>query len=266
MDHLDIHLDDEFRPHYYGTGDRFDPHDPSYDFHTFPERVGWELNESTFELTKRGQLNDAGILQLNEFLQSWLFFGLLATVLRAPTWNHEDFFSTTSNRIHTRKLQKYLEDWEIRESKDMTDRGRISRTIRMIQAEVALAKAHKVVLKYCSSSQKDLKGKTQGPETVDTDLGLSLMVLGETLTNAKSKIVERVGFSVRGWHGDASEGWGTPSCVIQKMEEIGWCKRTIHMLEGQLRSHVRTALSCQMHILIVENVGDFATVCLQSTC
>jgi hypothetical protein len=109
----------------------------------------------------------------------------------------------------------------------------------MIQAEVALAKAHKVVLKYCSLVEKDLKGKKkEGPDTVDSDLGLSLMVLGETLTNAKAKIVERVGFNVRGWHGDANEGWGTPSCVIKRMEDIGWCKRTVHMLEGQLRSHV----------------------------
>jgi hypothetical protein len=245
MDHLGLPLGDDFRPHYFRRSrQQFDPSHQEYDFHSFPDRVGWELDDSTFELTKKGQLNnDASIVNLNEFLQAWLFFGLLATVLRDPTWNHEDFVSIPSSTIHTRMLPEYLKRWEDRESIDKTKEGRNERTIRMIQAEMALAKAHKIVLKYFSSDPRDFKGKAQErSEGVDENLGLSLMVLGETLTNAKSKIVERVGFNVRGWHGDANEGWGTPYSVIKKMEDFGWCKRTVYMLEGQLKSHVRFSL------------------------
>jgi hypothetical protein len=54
-------------------------------------------------------------------------------------------------------------------------------------------------------------------------------VLGETLTAAKSKIVQRVGFNIRGWHGDANEGWGTPKLLLRQMEGDDWCPRTIHM-------------------------------------
>ncbi|KAH8646933.1 hypothetical protein BGZ60DRAFT_553556 [Tricladium varicosporioides] len=240
----------EFKVDYYGSGDKFNPIDHNYDFHTFPQRVGWELNDSTSVLTKNGELSNDRILDFNQFLQSWLFFGLLATVLCDPKWDPEDFILDQNTSIHTKNLPDYLTRWEERESNDQTHKGRIARTLRMIKAEVALIKAQKIVLKYCSSEEE--KDTIKGPEAVDPHLSLALMVLGETLTNAKSKIVERVGFNVRGWHGDANEGWGTPSCVIKKMEESGWCKRTIYMLRGQLRSHVRHSIFDRGILLIAE--------------
>jgi hypothetical protein len=262
MDHLNILLGPEFKVEYYGTGDKFDPADRNYDFHTFPQRVGWELDDSTSVLTKKGELGNDRILDFNQFLQSWLFFGLLAAVLRDPGWNHEHFIFDQNTSIHTKNLPDYLARWEERESKDQTPKGRIERTLRMIKTEVALTKAHKIVLKYCSSEEEENTRK--GPGAVDPHLSLALMVLGETLANAKSKIVERAGFNVRGWHGDANEGWGTPSCVIKKMEETGWCKRTIYMLQGQLLSHVSHPNFDWCTLLIAENLGDFFIVSLQS--
>lgn len=260
MDHLRISIGDEFRPLYYGTGNKFDLND--HDFHSFPDKVGWELDDSTFELTKKGNLKDGSILEKGPFLQSWLFFGLLATVLRDPDWKPEDFFTTDPSNINTVQLPEYLKRWEERESKDQSRRDRMARTLRMIKAEVALAKARKVVIKHCSSEEDNRQG---GPGAVHPNLALSLMVLGETLTNAKAKIVERVGFNVRGWHGDANEGWGTPSCVIKQMEKLGWCPRTIYMLEGQLKSRVRRLLP-RLHLSFTQpNLGNFSIVCVQST-
>ncbi|KAG9234097.1 hypothetical protein BJ875DRAFT_25721 [Amylocarpus encephaloides] len=225
MDHLNLPLGEVFRPLHYGNAFRKSEHD----FHTFPKEVGWRLNGQELEVTGECRITD-----FNQFMQSWLFFGLLTTVLQDENWSQDDFIIQASDRIKTGELKRYLEKWEEREAADLP-----GQTLRMIKAQLALDKACKFVLLYCTlDGQKSLKT----PREIDQDLALSLMVLGETLTNAKAKIVKRVGFTIRGWHGDANEGWGTPSCVIDGMIEDGWCPRTIHMLKGQLRSHATSLL------------------------
>jgi len=234
MDHLDLGLRDEFRPKNFEN--IFDPNSKEYDFHTFPEHVGWELDEKlNFATTRqKGKFTDFRNVEFNQFLQSWLFFGLMATVLQDKEWFYGHFLSSNTERIDTKKLKDYLKSWETRECDDDSD----GRTLRMLKAQVALDKAREVVLMYCSADGKKVMSAVQSPNKVDDKLGLSLMVLGETLTNAKCKIAARVGFNIRGWHADANEGWGTPLCVIEAMELKGWCRRTTHMLKGQLRSHV----------------------------
>lgn len=72
---------------------------------------------------------------------------------------------------------------------------------------------------------------------------MSLMVIGETLSNAKARILKQVGFEARGWSGDPSAGWGTPTAVIEQMLNEGWCPRTIRLLKIQLRHNATALLS-----------------------
>ena len=229
MDHLGLPIDEAFRPRYYGPN-LFDP--SQHNFHSFPKVGGYCLSDEN-ELI---HIEGAEVKELQQFLQSWLFFGLYATVVQLP--ENEPLFvghfrSQDGDQIDTTKLTGFLEDWQEREvgRKD-------GHTTRMIRAQLALDLAREVVRNHCS-----IDGKFYVKNRIDGELSLSLMILGETLTNAKSKIVEKVGFSIRGWHGDATEGWGNPECLLLKMEHDGWCPRTVHMLKGQLKSLATSMLS-----------------------
>lgn len=71
MDHLDLGLESEFRlrPIYYGN--TFNPKS-GYDFHDFPRSndAGWEISSP--------KKTDS---EFEGFIQSWLFFGLISTVV-----------------------------------------------------------------------------------------------------------------------------------------------------------------------------------------
>ncbi|KAF7507932.1 hypothetical protein GJ744_009966 [Endocarpon pusillum] len=229
MDHLRLSIDEEFRPKYYKPN----LFEPCHEFHSFPKAAGYFLSDEQ-ELK---HIEGGEVKEFHQFIQSWLFFGLLATVIQLP--ENESFFdgnflSEDGWHINTEKLTDYLEKWQKQEvgRKD-------GQTIRMIRAQVALDLAREVVRNHCS-----VDGKFYVKNRIDEELSLSLMVLGETLTNAKSKIVEKVGFNIRGWHGDATEGWGNPACLLSKMEgDAGWCPRTLHILKGQLKSLATSMLS-----------------------
>jgi hypothetical protein len=264
MDHLKLHLGDEFRP-VYEHPNVFDPNastpttvkdvyldeylqeneeDPDkiikYSFHDFPEVIaGWRLNgDFQFE-----QISGMKVIPFKRFLQSWLFFGLMHTVIQLKEgemvmWEHFTDGIPSNLTINTLQLEKYLmdwHDWEL-EQKDI-----LEQSIRMIRIQVALDTARAVVLRYCS--EENAATDENDAYWIPLELGLSLMVLGETLTAAKAKIVQKVGFNIRGWHGDANEGWGTPPALIQRMRTEQWCERTIHMLRGQFRSHATHLLS-----------------------
>lgn len=214
----------------------------TYDFHDFPEkRAGWELDEN-FQFTP---IKGMRVVPFKTFLQSWLFFGLLKTVIQLGDENAiklDEFRRPPINyTVQTTELERYLNLWAERENNPAYKNGQ---TLRMIRAQVALDKARKVVLAYCSVDGSMYQDNVNSPTFVDELLALSLMVLGETLTAAKSKIVHKVGFNIKGWHGDANEGWGTPNILLRQMlQDDKWCPRTVYMLKGQLRSHATSLLS-----------------------
>lgn len=246
MDHLKLNLGEAFRPLYYGND-----FSTVRDFHEFPRlaRAGWIINDDlkfspTSETLSEENVNDS----FNKFIQSWLFFGLLATVINVKEWDenyHMQFLNSDSTKIDTTKLEGFLVEWE--ENEKSTPQGR---SLRMFEAQVALDRAREIVHAYCSTDGIYSEMSPQSPTKIDDKLGLSLMVLGETLANAKSKISKMVNFNVRGWNAGANEGWGTPPIVVRTMNAEHWCKKTIQILKGQLNSHVWSLLSINIYRLL----------------
>ncbi|KAH7064419.1 hypothetical protein BKA63DRAFT_173216 [Paraphoma chrysanthemicola] len=166
-------------------------------------------------------------------MQSWLFFGLIATVVYDDNCRPFDWETLRDGRvISTKNLSCILNDWREWETKE---ENRPGQTLRLIRAQLALDVARRVIKNH--SREFVPKGPTQ----LDQNLALTLMVLGETLTNAKAKIIQEVGFKARDWYGDATIGWGSPSAVLEKMDD--WCPRTIKLLRSQLRDNATALLS-----------------------
>jgi len=206
------------------------------DFFTFPEKPTFLWDDET-GILRASALPD----YLNSFLQQWLFFGLLRTVLQDEGFDEADFIEHgnipgSTRYIRMDQLPKYLESWKQR----INDRN--TRTVMsLIKAQFALDKARKVLMKWYSLDWDEWdmnRNLYTQPNDIDPNLALSLMMLGEVLTNAKCQIVEPVGITVRGWHGNANEGWGIPYVVVNFMLNKGWCIRTIYVLSCQLKSHV----------------------------
>ncbi|KAL1626237.1 hypothetical protein SLS54_003072 [Diplodia seriata] len=129
------------------------------------------------------------------------------------------------------------------------DAERITETysMRMVRIQMALNRARAVVKCYCSlGGPEPSGGDHSGPGKAEKDLfdlvSLSLIALGETLTNAKVKIVDQVGSKIRGWNDDTAEGWGTSKLIKEKLEKE-WCPKTLHVLEGQFRGNTTGLLA-----------------------
>lgn len=175
---------------------------------------------------------------------SWLFFGLIsAVVFDDDTSNNRQFdwellLSEDRAKIDTKELTGILETWRVFETDKKNECGR---NMRLIRAQLALDVARKVIQNH--SPNPDVKNRAQTEMQLDPDLSLALMVLGETLTNAKDQIIRQVGFEARDWHGDTNTGWGSPTAVLEKMDRGGWCPRTKKLLRTQLRESATALLS-----------------------
>jgi hypothetical protein len=241
MDHLKLDLPQ--KP--FLASNNGNKYHPRCSFQDFPATVGWVVNTATGELEEReGGAIPKAEMDFKDLMQSWLFLGLITAVvfdddhIEGRKFDASAFDKTGT--ITTEKLPGILEkwrDWEI--SQD----GKPGQKMRMIRAQLALDLARKVVNTYCSVDSPKGPGALKGPKSLDKKVALSLMVIGETLSIAKARIIAQIGFSVRGWYGDATIGWGIPEIVTEKMEKDGWCPRTIQLLKSQLRNSASAFLT-----------------------
>ena len=229
-------------------------------FHRFPQSWGWRLDDE-FKLdilTGEGMGNFA---KFDVLLQAWLYFGLIFTVVQAddkPILQYDELVS--NGYLSTKKLKAAVEnwvDWEVRNPE--------GRWIRLIQAGYVLEKARHVVRQNCSSKLEIVPGMegdaneddTRAEETARKELSvepngystragwaryltdegaLALMLVGECLWAAKSRIIQQCGGLLTGWHTDDDAGWGPPRYILSRMITAGWCPRAVFLLRGQLRS------------------------------
>ncbi|KAF2793873.1 hypothetical protein K505DRAFT_417498 [Melanomma pulvis-pyrius CBS 109.77] len=232
-------------------------------FYDFPATQGWNLDTSTYKFKKDTSKKTVKFPQL---MQSWLFFGLIAAVVyddNCRTFDPALLVTVDKSKICTDNLVDILNDWYAWEQKEENRKGQ---EMRMIRAQLALDLARKVVKQYCSYENLEMEGRVHGPFHLDSSLALSLMVLGETLTNAKARILNQIEFNISGWSGDATMGWGTPLAVLEKMKRANWCPRTMRLLRAQLRENATALLSVYLSHRGHTFVGHKEANCDEDVC
>jgi hypothetical protein len=207
----------------YAAGEVFD----NESFFGFPRRRGWD------KVLKSHDYTNVDVGGFASFLQAWLFFGLLAEILTGVKLNTADFIRKSSHGrqyITTEKLKWYLQQW-----RDGTkDIPRKEQSQRMIRMELALDEARTLVSQFCSV--KDADDKSVWP--IDPLISLSFMILGETLSHAKTKVLGMSGSNLHGWQDNIKGGWGKSKVLLQRMKQRGWCPNSVHMLQGLMSGQV----------------------------
>ena len=159
---------------------------------------------------------------LNGFLQSWLFFGLLENIMgmhiQAADFVYRD--SCGSEYITTAKLLDYFKLWKRR---DYTRKECEKQEILRITTP-QLRKAYSVVSNLLMQSGAD--------NEVDSDLLLSLQLIGQALTTARLPLYlgavqtaqERESLFLK---------WGNSSLMRAHMIESGWCRSLVAAIHAK---------------------------------
>lgn len=214
------------------------------EFHKYPEQNGWRIDHDTYELSPCRK--DEKPRKLCQFVQEWLFFGLVFTVVQTnkkPACTYEDLVDASSKdpRIDTTCLPRKLREWEDWEM-DQRDH-RQGQRLRMIRLGGVLRLARRVVQRNLGWSPDHAYRYRYGDRLyVSDEVILSIMTLGEALHEAKMMIARCTDVDMRGWSDEDDSGWGPPRWVIEKMKN-NWCPRAVHLLRGQLRSNATYLLA-----------------------
>ncbi|KAG6368252.1 hypothetical protein INS49_002454 [Diaporthe citri] len=261
------------------TDDGIGPPKTIEEFYHFPERKGWYVDDNNFKLRVLSTPQEAyydGISQkefepnLRRFLQAWLLFGLIFTVVQKdnrPLMKYDDLVKETY--ITTKGLRRNPEEWAAWENTRPP-----GQRLRMIRLEAVLQFARRVV--RANLACFDTKTPPPGYSThandalyvPDSEI-LSIMILGETLHDVKSRIAQKAGIEMRGWENEDDSGWGPPRWVLKEMADMRVCPRTIGVLRGQLRSNATLLLvAWQSTWRVAFSINDAADhdKCSATTC
>lgn len=205
------------------------------EFIDFPGMLGWRVEPLSHILRVDGEAGKA-TEPYGSFLQAWLFFGLIYTVVQEngkPTLAMNKLLSEKSpDYITTGNLPCQLSRWTktcIQAGRDDPHGSRL----RMIRIENVLDIARRVVR---ANLVDRIRADVGDPLYISDEVVLSIMVLGETLCSAKNRVIEN-GTRMHGWHDEDERGWGPPIWVLDEMTRDLWCPRAIHLLRTQLRSN-----------------------------
>lgn len=188
---------------------------------------------------------DLEAMEMDQFLQAWLFFGLLRCVLRdeKPLLPRPSEDLTEGEAPHrqlcTDDLPEALKRWQDY-LRQLHQRAPEDAELRCIQAIQMLGLAKRVVVtnlseqsRSDSQSASDVESSGGDSEGNSHEQSLCLMVLGETLCASLAQIMKLCGMKIRGWEVD-EHGWGRPALVSKMMKENQWCPRFQQVLRGQL--------------------------------
>lgn len=206
------------------------PQNPA-DFHAFPERRGWKVKDD-FGL----EPESAETCDLAEFLQAWLFFGLISTVVQVDSRPALEFDQLVRGRfLCTRNLHDAIKRWAKWEAGHQD-----GLRLRMIQITYILERARRVMQKNCAYVPPDEVWYSQdtGPLSMKDEVALVLMCLGETLSEATARIIKENKVGMTGWYdADEQDGWGPPRYIFKQMDKEEWCPFAMRLLKGQFRSN-----------------------------
>ena len=289
MDHLDRPTNpsrDQFKIAYLCLA----PYDGG-DFLTFPSRRGFDnadvLEGDFSRKSPEGSAEPVGLIRVQSFLQSWLFFGLLCEVHKVigTPFNQRDYISQDSlligsngrqrgsiRTINTRALPGLLSLWE-NSFKQKRSTGEMSfEDVRRqcIKIDTYLQSAYKVCLCLVRSHHS----------YVDEDLLLSFMCMGCAIDDAMAVIYHRCFYDFLptrrqsnqvvtppGWV-PMRRKWEGPRTLYQRLLYFGWCPFDLGILRrdfgineiiyaSQIRRHgdVQRHLACTSTECIANNVN-----------
>lgn len=213
------------------------------EFHNFPRIKGWAVDPVDYRILMNG---DNGPLapepSLMSFVQAWLFFGLIFTIVNIdnkPMIEYQELVagSNLTTECLTERLQQWA-DWE--------GKSPVGRNLRMVRIENVLDLAKKVVRANLAGDVVPLGYSFQLFEKalyIADEVILSIMTVGELIRAFKDTIVRETQSTMRGWSSDDESGWGTPRYVLHGMKRNMWCPRTIYLLRKQLRSNATLLLA-----------------------
>ncbi|KAG9233545.1 hypothetical protein BJ875DRAFT_463895 [Amylocarpus encephaloides] len=202
-----------------------------------------------------------------EFLQSWLFFALLAQIL-GRVIRHEDFIYG-NDILSTRNLNHMLREWVEKEQKEATygeppeilfewaedsreKRNAVSteQKNRYLRGSMALENARRFVSKHCSCGRlvrDSMQWEGEPPSSVDRDhvdkrldtkMTLSLAILGETLQQARPKMLSLYCGQLSFFrdYGTEETSWGYSQHCRDMMKASGLCPLEIRRMESTMPS------------------------------
>ena len=265
MDHLPTPIDGEHPPvkMYVETNSIWKPED----FFKLPAQYG---HEDTLELVESGLRPDMEARIVNAFLQSWLFFALLAQVLNQDI--EAEKFRYREGEIRTDGILLSIIETALREEQRTTDLIATSRDVhfrwsqddndqsfhevsrdqknRWLRASMALEQARRFITKHCSYKHiaDDSRPTVQKPSSAsdkevnepraDELLVLSIAILGETLQQVRPKAVSLIPGPLQFFrdHSYKETSWGYNPFCRKRMEKSGYCPLEIRRMESSIPS------------------------------
>lgn len=197
----------------------------------------------------------------NEFLQSWLWFSLLAQVLDTDVPRAD--FHRNDDTLTTKELNTYLSNWTIRAKEAAEDvRGyHHMHTSSFVRASIALEIARRFMSKHCAHDRMDRDDRSRAQQgsvcpyvgcsvdkRVDVKLALSLAILGETLQNERPAFPSGLeGRSQFYSEPDILEkNWGHSTYCRDMLQKNNWCPFDIRRMEATLIGVANVYLVCKI--------------------
>ena len=258
MDHLPPPIDHggHERVHFYAShlNDEYEPQD----FFTLPKKYGYHDFQELVEegLTEPMEENCA-----NEFIQSWLWFALLAQVIGFKVYRKD--FHRSDDTISTKKLNAYISSWIDREREAAEDSNKQLQNIRRARASMALETARRFISKHCAHDtlDRDDRSRLQSNSEsecpyigcsvdvrLDIKLTLSIAILGETLQLARPfstpYLDDRAGFHHEPNTQDTH--WGYSRYCRLSLQANKWCPFAVRRIESRRHGVTAIYLICKM--------------------
>ncbi len=259
MDHLPPPIDHggHDRVHFYAPLAKHDAYHPQ-DFFTLPSEYGYDDFQDLLEYGLKSTMKER---DANEFLQSWLWFALLAQVLDTDICPAD--FHRNDDTLSTKGLNTSISNWTIREKAAAGDaeRYRHIQTRSYVRASIALDIARRFISKHCSHERMDrddrsrIQDGSEYPDSgctvdqhLDTKLTLSLAVLGETLQLGRPEISSGLDGRSQFYDKPNIQGrnWGYSTYCRKMLQESKWCPFAIRRMESTLIRVTHVYLMCRM--------------------
>ena len=231
------------------------------DFFTLPKQYG---HDDFQELIEEGLKEPMEESKANEFLQSWLWFALLAQVIGSKVYRND--FHRSDDTISTRNLNKYISSWIDREKKAAEDSKGHPQAIRSARASIALEAARRFISKHCAHDTLDRDDRSRLQSNSESEcpyvgcnvdqrlnikLTLSIAILGETLQLAIASsfrppsLDDRVGFHHEPNTQDTH--WGYSRYCRKSLQANKWCPFAIRRIESRRHAVTAIYLVCKLN-------------------